>query len=432
MSLSTLTPDTAGSSSQLAANVTYDDQGLYFTLVLGLVTLIGLGAATIYLHTTTTLWIVRLYRPNHTGVRREDESCGDDGAGGEDAPNRTRRRRRGVWRGVRLPFCSSLFCPPSWSDWWRVEECESLPHLYSAFTSSPRTTMSKGHGAHTHNDDNTEDEKDTKEEASNHHGSVAHANSSLPPQSTPTEVYMTEAEEPHAASASGSDRVTRRELGDDACRGTMQETPYASRVIIPSHSTNDKAKDGYHMSSRPNTASGREGGHQEDDDDEDNKADYSSAEGERSCTSDTRTTAPTPTIPIPPRGERLVDTSLMPDDTHTTPPVFADLERRRRVPTTPIDPQIAVYLFTLKYFATTMLVGSIFTIWIALIASRDDYIREYTIRQDVHHCRRYTGQPDLCQSLAPYCRYREGAESSRKNTAKGGCVRWWRCPDCMT
>lgn len=74
-------------------------------------------------------------------------------------------------------------------------------------------------------------------------------------------------------------------------------------------------------------------------------------------------------------------------------------------PKTPLDPQVALYIYTLKFFATVTFLGSCFSIWISVVASQDGYMERYMVRRDIHQCHKQDGNETNCLALKPYCKY---------------------------
>ncbi|KEG08623.1 hypothetical protein DQ04_06791020 [Trypanosoma grayi] len=104
----------------LGPKSSWDDQGLWFTLVVNTILLAALSFASFTLLVTPVLWLRRLYRTNHTtivvsspGRRRESDT--------EETP------LRAAHVGRALPYRSSLFSLPSWRSWLSVEE--DVEHL---------------------------------------------------------------------------------------------------------------------------------------------------------------------------------------------------------------------------------------------------------------------------------------------------------------
>ncbi|XQJ26126.1 protein of unknown function DUF221, putative [Leishmania guyanensis] len=76
------------------------------------------------------------------------------------------------------------------------------------------------------------------------------------------------------------------------------------------------------------------------------------------------------------------------------------------LPKTAVDPLVAVYLFTLKFFFSLMFLGEIFTVWIMVIAQNDDYMESTLIQRDIHDCKSQDNNQTECELRKPYCYYR--------------------------
>ncbi|CAD2219469.1 hypothetical protein AGDE_16688 [Angomonas deanei] len=72
-----------------------------------------------------------------------------------------------------------------------------------------------------------------------------------------------------------------------------------------------------------------------------------------------------------------------------------------------LDPQATLYVFTLKYIFTFLLLGQIFMIAVALIANTEDAVEYYIVKKDVHSCNTTLNNNNetACLSLKPYCNY---------------------------
>ncbi|GET87482.1 hypothetical protein, conserved [Leishmania tarentolae] len=76
------------------------------------------------------------------------------------------------------------------------------------------------------------------------------------------------------------------------------------------------------------------------------------------------------------------------------------------LPKTAVDPLVAVYIFTLKFFFSLMFLGEIFTAWIMVIAQSDSYMERTLIERDIHDCKGQGNNVTGCELLKPYCYYR--------------------------
>ncbi|KAK7194946.1 hypothetical protein NESM_000417100 [Novymonas esmeraldas] len=75
------------------------------------------------------------------------------------------------------------------------------------------------------------------------------------------------------------------------------------------------------------------------------------------------------------------------------------------LPKTAVDPLVAVYLFTLKFFFSLMFLGEIFTVWIMLIAKKDNYMERTLIVRDLHNCSSFNDNETGCEMQKPFCYY---------------------------
>ncbi|AYU77703.1 hypothetical protein, conserved [Leishmania donovani] len=76
------------------------------------------------------------------------------------------------------------------------------------------------------------------------------------------------------------------------------------------------------------------------------------------------------------------------------------------LPKTAVDPLVAVYLFTLKFFFSLMFLGELFTVWIMVIAQKDNYMEHTLIQRDIHDCKSQDNNATGCELRKPYCYYR--------------------------
>ncbi|KAG5482048.1 hypothetical protein LSCM1_05763 [Leishmania martiniquensis] len=76
------------------------------------------------------------------------------------------------------------------------------------------------------------------------------------------------------------------------------------------------------------------------------------------------------------------------------------------LPKTAVDPLVAVYLFTLKFFFSLMFLGEVFTAWIMVIAQSDNYMERTLIQRDIHNCTGQSANQTECELRKPYCYYR--------------------------
>ncbi|KAG5508987.1 hypothetical protein GH5_06211 [Leishmania sp. Ghana 2012 LV757] len=76
------------------------------------------------------------------------------------------------------------------------------------------------------------------------------------------------------------------------------------------------------------------------------------------------------------------------------------------LPKTAVDPLVAVYLFTLKFFFSLMFLGEAFTAWIMVIAKSDNYMERTLIQRDIHNCTGQSNNQTECELRKPYCYYR--------------------------
>ncbi|CBZ25301.1 conserved hypothetical protein [Leishmania mexicana MHOM/GT/2001/U1103] len=76
------------------------------------------------------------------------------------------------------------------------------------------------------------------------------------------------------------------------------------------------------------------------------------------------------------------------------------------LPKTAVDPLVAVYLFTLKFFFSLMFLGELFTVWIMVIAQKDNYMERTLIQRDIHDCKSQDNDTVGCELRKPYCYYR--------------------------
>ncbi|KAG5508827.1 hypothetical protein JKF63_05329 [Porcisia hertigi] len=322
----------------LPADATYDDQGVYVSLIIGGVVLVVFGGLIAFLHYTPILWLKRFYRPNHTieptpptkapsaaaiaaarRVAREDlhdtlspptspltevafaeHTIRPHGKKGHSV---TRRKRL----GVSLPILSTFFIRPTWKDWISIEEPSLADRKESAL--SP----------------------------------VHHQTPSLPPRQTSDRSFVPLTAPPSPfLHRRNNKQVGRTELKSD-CR-YLVEAPADFTAFSP------RSK-----SSLPS---------------------YGAVE--KSCT---------PPCPPSTPGSTTWSSAAMPK--------------------TPLDPLVAVYLFTLKFFFSLMLLGELFTAWIMLIAQRDNHMEQTLIERDMHNCSGQGNNVTGCELLKPYCSYQD-------------------------
>lgn len=76
------------------------------------------------------------------------------------------------------------------------------------------------------------------------------------------------------------------------------------------------------------------------------------------------------------------------------------------LPRLPVNPQVSLFLFTLKYFTVLLLGGIILcTMWICLFSSLGDQVGIHTIAQNAQFCHRFDDFPDRCRQMSPKCMY---------------------------
>ncbi|RHW72728.1 hypothetical protein DPX39_040065700 [Trypanosoma brucei equiperdum] len=119
----------------LNPDATWDDNGLLFTLLMGVFAFIGLGAVSAFTVYAPSMWLRRVFRLNHTAVVLvEEEPLGGD-VETLQAPDDKEPRYRRV--GCALPYPCSLFVLPSWKCWLSVEEeVEGLENVFKPLVDS--------------------------------------------------------------------------------------------------------------------------------------------------------------------------------------------------------------------------------------------------------------------------------------------------------
>lgn len=113
----------------------------------------------------------------------------------------------------------------------------------------------------------------------------------------------------------------------------------------------------------------------------------------------------------PPSQQRAVVSPTVEGSTFPTCSTFAERltsvnSTESLLPKTPLDPQVAVYIFALKYFFSVLCIGELFTVWIMVIASSDNYMKRSIIQRDTHSCAKQDNNATGCEALLPYCIYR--------------------------
>lgn len=289
---------TVGNDSKIWSPSGYDDEGLVFTLLVGLFLTVVFVLCSANLFSTTVLWIKRLYRPNHTIKPHEivpspasdpELSLGTplcqkltssptlESSRSLHSPtievdvvvNREKTVTRRKRLGVALPFTSVFFQVPTWTDWVGVEE-KSVPYL----------------------------------------------------------------------------STVEAKAAEIARRSTTTSSPRRYGT-----SPDDEEEE-----------SGREG------------SDSSASHSSRSLSPPAQGTAD---------GIDGVDPSCLPK--------------------TPLDPQVSMYLFTLKYVISVLCVGCVFIIWICPLSASDNYIANYMVQRDTPLCRRHRYSRSGCENLQPHC-----------------------------
>ncbi|KAH8608796.1 putative Calcium dependent channel 7TM region putative phosphate [Trypanosoma vivax] len=72
---------------------------------------------------------------------------------------------------------------------------------------------------------------------------------------------------------------------------------------------------------------------------------------------------------------------------------------------TPLDPQVALYVYFLKIFATIFVVGFCLNAWICALSATDNYLETTAMERDEEKCHEMDGNVMKCMSKRPYCRY---------------------------
>lgn len=338
------------SQTQLAPTATFDDQGLYFSLILCAVLLGVFVPLVSLLMSTKRLWVTRLYRTNHTAEPEPASPCGYNGSAAATSPplrsmsdnnvheytqtvrsptgqrERVTRRKR---LGVSLPYPASFLTPLSWRDWFRIDE--AVPHLADGITEGALTPPTRIAGGAP--------------------SSAPLYSPSMPPPSGPRQPSTSPTQNSHSPRSPTLQGATERNV----------------TVMGPSTSFDD---DGHAQC-------------------------LTSAEMDH-------------------HGRPLSYGAMAPPDHHGATrclteeiddPTPSHHMPNDGLPKTARDPQVSLYLFTLKYFATFMLLGEFFTIWICVVASTGDYNEYMLVSYDTHKCHQSDLNLTECAGKLPYCSY---------------------------
>lgn len=299
------------------------------------------------------------------------------------APPKKRRK------GILLPYRSALFCLASWKDWWSVEE-DSLPYLQPLFppshtsSSSPFFLFSFSSAAAAATTTTAEEEEEDTI-AVGHHKEVNVVITEVddyseqtgkaegerpreiiaagPPFSLPSPVGMapTVAVTSSPSSVSGSSSYTSSSPFKGAAYPFMDGMGNADapprRRRKSSSSSSSGGDEEQEKEERKNVKEGKEDG---------------GGGGPRPC-----------------------------EEEEVAPPLPAPSLQY-------VDPQVSLYLFTLKYAFTFLFAGVLlFNSWILLISSRGDYVATSTKAQNADFCHMLDGSKDRCMAVAPKCAYAE-------------------------
>lgn len=399
----------------------YNDQGLFFTLFLGTFLVLAFSSLASFLLSTPILWIKRLYRPNHTikpisisnlqqsrnsvfvsspsnGIRRNFSTVSVDDLNTSSkvdasfsflrvlsptvrvdvtAHGPSPKQRETVTRckrlGVSLPYRSAFFQLPTLEDWMNVEET-SLPYLSQV----ARLNQCSNSGTDTHARTGAER---SSSPMSSRSGTPAPNNAFS--ATIPTEVV------------SGEKKLPPSLCSETVCPlVTTTSSPVRYKVYGTLH--DEKGGSSKNVDVVDNITGGRETNMER--------------EGGGSLVSSPDTPPPKKTMRPPPLFDRetVLPRPISPPGAPQSPEQPVSPSPPTQLPKTPLDPQVSMYLFTLKYFVSVLFLGMIFTIWICPISASDSYMGKYIVWRDSHVCHRHNTSQSRCQSLSPYCVFEDG------------------------
>lgn len=322
------------------------------------------------------------------------------------APKTILRRKR---VGRRLPYCSAFFRLPTWEDWWSIEEEQALSYLQpllpsrhfydthptlrptststapsSSFSSPPPPPRleeeDEDRGASRREKQSNSSLTHYREDGWRRFGGDAMPSARLSCTTSPSMFASSSPSPPPRSAAISADGEEEREK--------MKGGRATKKVVI----------DGVEEENEPQKKKKR------------SDLSQSLQNAWSASTASLSSILPPPTI--------LRRSSRTSGRVSSTAPSPASTAFSSSFPRQYVDPQVSLFLFTLKYFASLLIAGILLcTMWICLFSSLGDQVAINTITQNAGFCHRFDENPDRCQQMAPKCvYYRKNETSSSSNT----------------